>query len=247
MIHIANLHVSIGSQEILKNINLSVAPGTTHALMGPNGSGKSTLAHALIGDPSYTISAGTIFFDGQDITALAPDQRARRGIFLSFQQPPAIPGVSVLSFLYEAYRACSGNKIEYADFLVHVDQAVDALSLRKDLVLRMLNDGFSGGEKKQFEMLQILLFKPKVIIFDEIDSGLDIDALRSVAAAIANVRLENPTLIVVIITHYQRILQYMVPDQVHILCDGTVVQSGNYQLVDELEKKGYDAYRVACR
>lgn len=247
MIHIANLHVSIGSQEILKNINLSVAPGTTHALMGPNGSGKSTLAHALIGDPSYTISAGTIFFDGEDITALAPDQRARRGIFLSFQQPPAIPGVSVLGFLYEAYSACSGNKIEYADFLVHVDQAVDTLSLRKNLVLRMLNDGFSGGEKKQFEMLQVVLFRPKLIIFDEIDSGLDIDALRAVAAAIANARLQNSKLSVVIITHYQRILQYMVPDQVHILCDGTVVQSGNYQLVDELEKKGYDAYRVAGR
>lgn len=247
MIHIANLRVSIGSQEILKNINLSVAPGTTHALMGPNGSGKSTLAHALIGNPLYTISAGTIVFDGEDITALAPDQRARRGLFLSFQQPPAIPGVSVLSFLYEAYSAYSGKKIEYADFLVLVDQAVDILSLRKDLVSRMLNDGFSGGEKKQFEMLQILLFRPKLIIFDEIDSGLDIDALRAVAAAIEDVRVKNPTLSVVIITHYQRILQYMVPDQVHILCDGTVVQSGNYQLVDELEKKGYDAYRAAGR
>ena len=223
---------------------MAISQGTTHVIMGPNGSGKSTLAHALIGNPLYTIEAGTIFFCGDDITEVSMDERARRGIFLSFQQPPSIPGLGVLPFLYEAYGACTGKKIEYAQFVTHVEQAVEQFGIRKELLSRMLNDGFSGGEKKQFEILQMLILKPQLVILDEIDSGLDIDALKVVAQVVRYLRQENPKLVVLAITHYSRLLQYLVPDQIHIMCEGSLVVSGGLELVQELEQKGYDAYRI---
>jgi Fe-S cluster assembly ATP-binding protein len=242
-LHINNLSVSVNSKELLHDINLQVDAGTIHAIMGPNGSGKSSLAYTLMGHPSYDITSGTILLDSLDITALAVHERARSGLFLSFQHPCEIPGVSVASFLKEAFIAITGTHIPVADFQTLLIERCKQLSIDPSFINRGLNDGFSGGEKKRLELLQLLLLRPRVAILDEIDSGLDIDSLKIVADGIALARTENPLLSIVLITHYQRILDYIVPDYVHVLCDGRLVTSGDARMALDVEARGYDAFR----
>ncbi len=243
MLHIKSLHVSVEKQKILNNVTLSVHPGTTHAIMGPNGSGKSTLAYTLAGHPNYVVENGSIIFNGVDITNLSPDKRAQLGIFLAFQHPYVIPGVRVLTFLHESYMAVTGKKVSVVDFQKMLATYMQELLIDSSFMYRNVNEGFSGGEKKRFELLQLMVLKPKLVILDEIDSGLDIDALKIVANGLKKIRAENVTLSIIIITHYQRILQYIDPDFVHVLCGGMIMQSGDAQLVDQLEQKGYDAYQ----
>lgn len=211
--------------------------------MGPNGSGKSSLAYALVGHPSYAIAQGTIVFKNNVLNELSPDARARLGIFLTFQQPPALPGVKVLTFLKEAYTAVVGKTCSVKEFSALLTTYLDLLNIDPLFLHRNLHEGFSGGEKKKFEILQLLVLKPQLAILDEIDSGLDIDALKLVAQALQFARQENPQISFLLITHYQRILQYIQPDHVHILCDGLLVKSGDAGLVHTLEQQGYDGYR----
>lgn len=243
MLHIKNLCVEIAGKQILQNINLAVDPGTIHALMGPNGSGKSTLSLCLMGHPAYTITSGSADLNAHDLNALTPDKRAQAGLFLSFQQPYTLPGVRAHTFLLEAYRAITGTMISVPDFKKLLDTEMERLSIDPAFAYRDVNDGFSGGEKKKFELLQLVLLKPKLAILDEIDSGLDIDALKIVAKGIAYAREQNPTMSIIIITHYHRILQQVIPDYVHIMNSGTLVASGDAQLIQGLDLKGYDAYR----
>lgn len=245
ILNIHNLSVSVFNQPILNNITLSIKPGTIHAIMGPNGSGKSTLAYALMGHPHYQITAGSIALQGKDITDLSSYKRAQRGLFLAFQQPQAIPGVRVCTFLKEAYCAIHGKPIEVHNFQQLLFTRMKQLSIDPSFVSRNLNDGFSGGERKRFELLQLLLLQPNVAVLDEIDSGLDIDALKIVSNGIAIARKENPRLSIMLITHYQRILKFVSPDYVHVLCNGRMVKSGNASLAQELEQKGYDGFRQA--
>lgn len=242
-LRINNLFVSIFDKPVLHDINLFINSGAVHAIMGPNGSGKSSLAYALMGHPSYVINSGNIMLDGIDITTMPADERAKKGLFLSFQHPCEIPGVSVLSFLKEAYIAVTGNHIAVADFQKILLQRCEQLHIDPAFITRGLNDGFSGGEKKKFELLQLLILQPKVAILDEIDSGLDIDSLKIVGAGIELARKENPNLSIILITHYQRILDYIVPDHVHVLCDGRIAASGDAVIAQELEKKGYDGFK----
>jgi len=243
MLRINQLQVNVGEKQVLHDIQLQIQPGSVHAIMGPNGSGKSSLAYTLIGHPLYAITQGSIILTDQNITHLSPDKRARAGLFLSFQQPPAIPGVNVFTFLKEAHYATTGVAMPIAEFRTLVEKRMSQLQINPALVHRNLNEGFSGGEKKQFEMLQLLVLQPKVAILDEIDSGLDIDALKAVAQGLHYARQENPQLILILITHYQRILAHIMPDHVHILCDGRLVKSGDASLVGELEAGGYHEYR----
>lgn len=240
---IKNLSVARDDIAILNDITVTVQPGSVHAILGPNGSGKSTLACALMGHPQIAVTQGSILLDGNDITSLAADKRAQLGIFLSFQNPPEIPGVKVITFLSEAYRALQGTLPSAAEFRAQVCMLMDILYMDHAFLERNLNDGFSGGEKKRFEMLQVLLFQPRLIIFDEIDSGLDIDALKHVANAIAYVRARDPLVSIIIITHYQRILDYLQPDYAHIIIDGTLVHSSDYRVVATLEHHGYDFFK----
>jgi Fe-S cluster assembly ATP-binding protein len=244
MLNIHELCVSIDATAIIKNISLTIKPGMIHAIMGPNGSGKSTLAHAIAGNPQFRITSGTINFNTIDIIHLAPHERAQKGIFLSFQQPPAIPGLTVFSLLKEIYYAVTGDTIEVELLHAMILGYCQQLALDVSFLNRSCHDGFSGGEKKRLELLQLLLLKPKLIILDEIDSGLDIDALKLVARVITLIRQENPETIVIIITHYQRLLAYIKPDKVHILLHGTIIKSGSSVLVRQLEQKGYDGYRI---
>ena len=239
-LRINQLQVSVEDQPVVKGLDLSLGSGEIHALMGPNGSGKSTLAYALMGHPRYAITNGTVFFNNEEITSYTPDKRAKLGLFLSFQHPQEIPGVQVFTFLKEAKRALTGNEVAIDELYDELCAYMDLLHIDYSFAYRNLNDGFSGGEKKKFEMLQLLVLQPKIAILDEIDSGLDIDALKSVAEGIAYARNNNPHLSILIITHYQRILQYVHPDYVHVLIDGILVQSGNYQLAQHIEKQGYD-------
>lgn len=241
--YISNLSVSLSGTSILNGITLALAPGSIHAIMGPNGSGKSTLAHALAGHPYYTIDQGSISLDQADITHMRPDERARNGLFLAFQYPVAIPGVKVHLFLKEALYAITGKHMPIAEFNEMLRIAMEQLQIDPAFAYRDLHDGFSGGEKKRLELLQLLILKPKVAILDEIDSGLDIDALKIVADGIAIAREQNPQLRILLITHYQRILQHITPDYVHVLCKGSLVDSGNSELAQQLERKGYDGYR----
>jgi len=244
MLRITDLSVSIHDQSILHHINLSIAPGSVHAIMGPNGSGKSTLAYALMGNPHYAVTSGSIQMDQIDITGFNASQRAQLGLFLSFQQPPAIPGVDVLTFLKESHYAVTKQPMDMPEFTELVLGYMQQLHIDESFIHRNLNDGFSGGQKKQFEMLQLLVLKPKMVILDEIDSGLDIDALQHVARGLRYAREQNPDISIMLITHYQRILHYIQPDMVHVLCDGVIVNSGGTHLVTELERKGYDGYRT---
>lgn len=245
MLFVKNLSVAVDDKPILTNFSLSIDSGSVHAIMGPNGSGKSTLANTLMGHPSYVVTNGDIILDSEAITALSPGKRAQRGLFLAFQHPQEIPGLTVLTFIKEAYNALHKTKLTVIECKKLLEPYLDQLHIDESFLYRSLNDGFSGGEKKRFEMLQLLVLKPRIAILDEIDSGLDIDALQLVAHGIASARQEIPHLSVILITHYQRILQYIIPDHVHVLCDGAIVSSGDATLAYELEAKGYDEFRKA--
>jgi Fe-S cluster assembly ATP-binding protein len=249
-LHIANLHVRIEGNEILRGLNLGINRGETHAIMGPNGSGKSTLANTLMGHPAYEVTEGEIWFKGQNIVALSPDVRSRLGLFLAFQYPSAIPGVSVANFLRTAINARrqvpdpasdgdgQARGISVRDFRRLLKEKMDMLKMDPGFARRYLNDGFSGGEKKRMEILQMAMLQPEIAILDETDSGLDIDALRIVSEGVN--QLMNPSLGVLVITHYQRILSYIKPEHVHILVNGRIVMSGGPELALELEDRGYD-------
>lgn len=230
------------NRPLLQDVCLEVAPGTTHAIMAPNGAGKSSLAYTLMGHPHYVITQGSITFNGVDITTLSPDKRAKLGIFLAFQQPYALPGVTVLNFIKESYQAVKNIHSSVKDFQQLLYAAMDDLGIDHSFAFRAVNDGFSGGEKKRLEMLQLSILKPSLVILDEIDSGLDIDALKYVSQVLARLKQENPAMSILIITHYHRMLDYIKPDFVHIMHRGSVVHSGNSSVADTIEKKGYDEF-----
>ncbi len=240
-LEIQNLHVRTEDKEILKGVNLNVSKGETHALMGPNGSGKSTLANSVMGNPNYEITEGKILVDGEDITEAEPDERARAGLFMAFQYPATIAGVSVANFLRTAVNARREEPIKVKEFGSALKANMDLLRIDPDFTKRYLNEGFSGGEKKRAEILQLAMLKPDFAILDETDSGLDIDALRIVADGVNAMR--GPERGTLIITHYTRVLQYVTPDFVHIMLDGRIVREGGRELADELEEKGYDWIR----
>jgi Fe-S cluster assembly ATP-binding protein len=241
MLEIKNLHVEVEGKKILHGIDMRLAKGEVHAVMGPNGSGKSTLAYVLAGRDGYTVTEGQILFEGRDLTEMAPEQRARAGVFLGFQYPVEIPGVSGLSFLKAALnevRKARGDKdLDAADFLKFMRQKVKLLEMDEALLKRAVNVGFSGGEKKRAEILQMAVLEPRLAVLDETDSGLDIDALKVVASGINAIR--GPERAMLLITHYQRLLGYVVPDKVHVLAQGRIVLSGGKELALELEEKGY--------
>jgi len=243
-LEIRNLHVQAGDKQILKGLDLTVNKGEIHALMGPNGSGKSTLANAIMGQPTLEVTEGQILYKGQDITAADPDERARMGLFMAFQYPVAIPGVTITKYLrmvMNAHREERGeDEISLKDFRKQVEEAMALMHVRKEFASRYLNDGFSGGEKKRLEILQLALQRPELAILDETDSGLDIDALKTVAAGINKLHEQNADRAILLVTHYQRLLNYVVPDFVHVMMDGRIVKSGGKQLAFELEEKGYD-------
>jgi Fe-S cluster assembly ATP-binding protein len=243
LLAVKSIYVSVLDKPVLHDINIIVEAGAIHAIMGPNGSGKSSLAHVLMGHPHYAITEGSVLLDGCDIMTMSVHERARNGLFLSFQHPCEIPGVSISSFLKEAYSAVIGAHISVADFQKLLISRCEQLSIDTTFITRGLNEGFSGGEKKRFELLQLLLLRPKVAILDEIDSGLDIDSLKIVAQGIDFARKENPSMSILLITHYQRILNYIVPDYVHVLCDGRIVSSGDAHIAQLLEQKGYDGFK----
>ncbi len=241
MLEIENLHATAGDAEILKGIDLAIRPGEVHAIMGPNGSGKSTLAGVLSGRPAFEVTKGTVRYQGKDLLGLEPEERAREGIFLAFQYPVEIPGVTNNYFLkasVNAIRAHRGEEeLDAMDFLSLVKEKMKIVEMPQDLMSRSINEGFSGGEKKRNEVLQMLLLEPAFAILDETDSGLDIDALRVVATGVNHLR--GPERSMLVITHYQRLLDYIVPDVVHVLSEGRIVKSGGKELALELEEKGY--------
>jgi Fe-S cluster assembly ATP-binding protein len=247
-LEIRNLHVALeDGTEIVKGVDLEVDLGQKHAIMGPNGSGKSTLAYALMGHPAYEVTEGQILFDGEDLTELGADERAQRGLFLAFQYPHAIPGVTVTSFLRSAInanrKAASGGEddpVPIPEFRTNLLAAMEDLKVPRELASRYLNDGFSGGEKKRVEILQMAMLKPKIAVLDETDSGLDIDALRIVANGVN--KLVGPETGALVITHYQRILDYVTPDFVHVFVDGRIVADGGPELAHKLEAEGYEAF-----
>ena len=239
---IQNLHVAAQGTEILKGVDLVIRPGEIHALMGPNGSGKSTLANALLGSPDFRVTAGRVLFKGEDVTDWAPDVRGKAGMFLAFQYPEEIPGVPVAQFLRQALSARRGMDMSVLELRLSIMEWMKKLGMDPSFGDRYLNEGFSGGEKKRHEILQMALLRPELAILDETDSGLDVDALRVVAEGVN--RLRGPQLGVLLITHYQRILSELQPDRVHILIDGRVVDSGGPELAGRLEEEGYDAWRA---
>ncbi len=247
MLSISDLMVEVGGKPILKGINLDVAAGEVHAIMGPNGSGKSTLANVIAGRDGYEVTSGTITYQGRDLLGLAPEERARQGIFLAFQYPVEIPGVANVYLLKEALNAVrisrGESELDAMDFLKRVREKLQLLEMKEEFLYRSVNEGFSGGEKKRNEIFQMAVLEPKLAVLDETDSGLDIDALRVVASGINSLRRDDNATIVV--THYQRLLNYVVPDFVHILVDGRIVRSGDRQLALDLEEQGYD--RIAAR
>jgi len=240
-LEIRGLEASVEDKLILKRIDLVVRQGETHALMGPNGSGKSTLANVLMGRPGYTLTAGQVLFNGEDITKLSADKRAQRGLFLAMQYPVEIPGVSVVNFLRTAYKNVKGAEINALAFRKHLKEKMNLLGVEDAMVNRYVNQGFSGGEKKKNEVLQLAVLEPQIAVLDETDSGLDIDSLKAVATGIA--QLIGPDLGVLLITHYQRILDYIAPDFVHVMIGGRIVKSGGAEIAHELEAKGYEGIR----
>jgi len=240
-LEIQNLHVRTEEREILHGVDLTVEKGETHALMGPNGSGKSTLANTIMGSPQYEVTDGKIVLNGEDLTEAAPDERARAGIFMAFQYPATIPGVSVANFLRMAVNAKREEPIKVKEFGQLLKANMDLLRIDRTFTSRYLNEGFSGGEKKRAEILQLAMLKPEIAVLDETDSGLDIDALRIVSDGVNAMR--GPELGSLIITHYTRILEYVTPDFVHIMLDGRIVRQGGAELAGELEDKGYDFIR----
>ena len=242
MLSIKNLHAGIGDKEILKGINIEVKAGEVHAIMGPNGSGKSTLSAVIAGNENYEVTDGEVFLDGEDLADLAPEERAHKGVFLSFQYPVEIPGVSVTNFMKTAInetRKANGQaEMPANEMLKVIREKSELLEIDRKFLSRSLNEGFSGGEKKRNEIFQMAMLEPKLAILDETDSGLDIDALRIVANGVNKLKSEKNAIIV--ITHYQRLLDYIVPDFVHVLYNGRIVKSGGKELAYELEEKGYD-------
>ena len=241
MLEIRNLHARAGDSDVLRGLDLTVRAGEVHALMGPNGSGKSTLAHVLAGRPGYTVTAGQVLFEGRDLLALEPEARAREGVFLAFQYPVEIPGVSNIYFLKAATNALRAHRgqpeLDAVEFLALVKEKAKLVSMDEELVKRPVNEGFSGGEKKRNEIFQMAVLEPKLAILDETDSGLDIDALRIVADGVN--RLRGPGRAMLVVTHYQRLLNHIVPDFVHVLVDGRIVRSGGKEMALELEERGY--------
>ena len=242
MLSIKNLHASIEDKEILKGINLEINAGEVHAIMGPNGSGKSTLSAVIAGNENYEVTDGTVSLDGEDLADLAPEERAHKGVFLSFQYPVEIPGVSVTNFMKtainESRKANGKEEMPANEMLKLIREKSELLEIDRKFLSRSLNEGFSGGEKKRNEIFQMAMLEPKLAILDETDSGLDIDALRIVANGVNKLKNENNA--VLVITHYQRLLDYIIPDFVHVLMDGKIVKSGGKELAYELEEKGYD-------
>lgn len=242
---IDDLHVRVEGKEIVKGLNLTAQRGEIHAVMGPNASGKSTLAHALMGHPRYEVTKGRVLLKGENILGLKPDERARRGLFLAFQYPRAIPGVSMVNFLRSALRSVRSEDVPVREFRAMLRETMDLLKLDDEFVRRYVNDGFSGGEMKRAEVLQMGILKPEMAVLDETDSGLDIDALRTVAEGIS--ALADGTRSFLIITHYQRILNYVRPHFVHILFDGRIIKSGGPDLAHELEAEGYEGIIAAAQ
>jgi Fe-S cluster assembly ATP-binding protein len=242
MLEIRNLHAQVEGKKILKGINLTINPGEVHAVMGPNGSGKSTLSAVLVGREEYEVTEGQVLYNGKDLLEMEPEERAREGVFLAFQYPVEIPGVNSMYFLKaavnEVRKAKGMPELDAVEFLKMVQEKMKVLELDKSLLKRPVNEGFSGGEKKRNEIFQMALLEPKLAILDETDSGLDIDALRIVATGVN--RLKRPDNAQLVITHYQRLLNYIVPDYVHVLFDGEIIRSGDKSLAMELEAKGYD-------
>ena len=248
MLEIKGLHVSVAGTEILRGIDLSVRAGEVHAIMGPNGSGKSTLAQVLAGHPAYTVTAGTATYDGKDLLALKPEERARDGVFLAFQYPVEIRGITNSYFLRSAVNAVRKHRgqeeLDPMDFLQVLEAKLKAIGWDDTLMNRPVNEGFSGGEKKRNEILQLAVLEPRLALLDETDSGLDIDALKTVANAVNKLRAPDRSF--VIVTHYQRLLDFITPDVVHVLADGRIVKSGGPDLAHELEAKGYDWLRAGA-
>ena len=242
MLEVKDLTATAGDKEILRGISLSVNPGEVHAIMGPNGSGKSTLAQVLAGHPAYTVTGGQVLFEGEDLLDLEPEERAQKGVFLAFQYPVEIPGVTNAYFLRAAYneirKARGEEELDPMDFLDVLEDKLKVVEWGPEIMQRFVNHGFSGGEKKRNEILQMAVLQPRLAILDETDSGLDIDALRIVANGVN--RLRRPDNAIVVVTHYQRLLNYIVPDYVHVLAGGRIVRSGGKELALELEEKGYD-------
>jgi Fe-S cluster assembly ATP-binding protein len=245
---IRDLHASIDGAEILKGVDLELSKGEVHAIMGPNGSGKSTLAHVLMGHPAYEVTAGEVTFNGEEVLELEPDERSRLGLFLAFQYPAAIPGVTVANFLRMAVNAHrrgedgTENPIRIPEFRKLLQESMEQLKIDRSMTSRYLNDGFSGGEKKRMEMLQMAMLRPQIAILDETDSGLDIDALRIVSEGVNS--LVGPEMGALVITHYSRLLHHIKPQFVHVLVDGRIVRSGGPEVADELERDGYAPYGV---
>jgi len=237
---VKDLHVTIAGQEIVRGLSLVVPRGEVHAIMGPNGSGKSTLAKVMAGHPDYEITAGKIAMDDQDLLELEPDERARLGLFLAFQYPSEVPGVTIANFLRAAVQARlpDGEELEATDFYARLYEKMELLGMDRSFTSRAVNEGFSGGEKKRTEILQLAMLEPKYAVLDETDSGLDIDALKTVAHGVNSLR--GPDIGILLITHYQRILNYIVPDHVHVMVQGRIVRSGGKELALELEERGYD-------
>lgn len=245
LIELRNLHASADGAPILRGVNLTLNIGEVHALMGPNGAGKSTLASVIMGHPGYEVTAGEIYLNGENIAHWTPDERARAGIFLAFQYPEAISGVSVVQFLRQAIAARKGlEELSVLEVRLDLAEWMDRLGMDPAFAERHLNDGFSGGERKRNEVLQMALLEPVVALLDETDSGLDIDALRVVARGVRTVRDEHPDMAALVVTHYVKLLDEIKPDQVHILVDGRIVQSGGPELAQEIETKGYDAWKA---
>jgi Fe-S cluster assembly ATP-binding protein len=248
MLRIQNLHANVGGKEILKGVDLNVPAGEVHAVMGPNGAGKSTLSYVLAGRDGYEVTAGSVALNGQDLLALSPDERAARGVFLSFQYPLEIPGVPALTFIRTALnaqrRARGEAEVTAPEFLKLARAAATSLKIDFDMLKRALNVGFSGGEKKRMEILQMAVLKPNLLILDETDSGLDIDALKIVSEGVNALR--GPDRAMLVITHYQRLLDHITPDKVHVLAGGRIVASGGPELALELEREGYDKYARAA-